>query len=66
VKNYPDFFASVQKTMVLKPDGTYMLLEQAQAEQMKRAGQLTFTVPKTKAGGIDYTQRPVLTLKASE
>jgi hypothetical protein len=52
--------------MVLKPDGTYMLLEQAQAEQMKRAGQLTFTVPKTKAGGIDYTQRPVLTLKASE
>jgi hypothetical protein len=49
--------------MIQQPDGSFVVLSEADADQMKRSGQLYYDVKKTKSGGIDYTQRPVLTFK---
>jgi hypothetical protein len=62
-KNYPDWFASVGKVMIKKADGSYMVVTDGEAAALQKAGRLTFQSATTKGGGIDYTQKPILTLK---
>ena len=64
MKNYPDWFASVGKTLVKKPDGTYITFDESDIAQLKKQNKLTFEVPKAMGGQlVDYTQKPVLILK---
>jgi len=64
MKNYPDFFATVGKVMVKKPDGGFILVSDAELEQMKKANKLTYEVAKTMGGRtVDMTQKPIWVLK---
>jgi hypothetical protein len=64
MKNYPDFFASLGKTMVKKPDGTFMLVSDAELAQLKKENKIGVEVPKTMGGKFtDLTQKPIITLK---
>jgi hypothetical protein len=64
MKNYPDFFATVGKVMVKKPDGGFILVSESELELMKRANQLTYEVPKTMGGRtVDLTQKPIWVLR---
>ena len=64
MKNYPDWFASVGKTLIKKSDGTFIALDDAEVAQLRKDNKLSFEIPKTKGGQVvDYTQKPVLTLK---
>jgi hypothetical protein len=62
-KNYPDWFASVGKVMIKKSDGSYLVVSDGEAAALQKAGRLTYQSVTTKGGGIDYTQKPILTLK---
>lgn len=64
MKNYPDWFASVGKTLVRKPDGSFVALDDTEVAQLRKANKLTFEIPKAMGGQVvDYTQKPVLLLK---
>jgi len=64
MKNYPDWFASVGKTLVRKPDGTFMAISDAEYEELNKANKLSLEVPKTMGGKVtDLTQKPILVLK---
>lgn len=64
MKNYPDFFASLGKTMVKKPDGTFMLVSDAELAQLKKENKIGVEVPKTMGGKFtDLTQKPIIILK---
>jgi hypothetical protein len=64
MKNYPDFFASVGKTLVRKPDGSFLLLDDAEIEQLTRDNKLTTEMPRAMQGRVaDLTQKPILVLK---
>ena len=64
MKNYPDWFASIGKVMIKKPDGTFMVVSQAEADDLKRSGKLSSEIATAMGGKItDYTQRPILILK---
>ena len=50
--------------MIKKPDGTFMVVSELEADKLKRSGKLTFEVPTAMGGKImDYTQKPILMLK---
>jgi hypothetical protein len=64
MKNYPDFFATVGKQMIKKSDGTFMVVDDAELEQLKKANKLTLEYPKAMGGKVvDLTQKPIVVLK---
>jgi hypothetical protein len=64
MKNYPDFFATVGKTLVKKTDGTFMIVDDSELEELKRANKLTIEIPKAMGGRVtDLTQKPVLIMR---
>lgn len=64
MKNYPDWFASVGKTLVKKPDGSFVALDEGEVAKLRKENKLAREVQKTKGGQVvDYTQKPVLVLK---
>ena len=64
MKNYPDWFQSIGKTLVKKTDGTFVALDDAEVAQLRKDNRLTFEIPKAMGGQVvDYTQKPVLVLK---
>jgi len=63
MKNYPDFFASLGKTMVKKSDGTFNLYDDGELAELKKAGRITFERPMAMGGRVvDLTQKPILVL----
>ena len=63
-KNYPDFFATIDKTLIKKADGTFMLVSAPELEALRKGGKLIMAIPKTKGGKmVDYTQKPIMLLK---
>jgi len=64
MKNYPDYFTSVGKTLVKRPDGSFTLLSDREVDELKRNNKLTIEMPKAMGGQVtDLTQRPILVLK---
>jgi hypothetical protein len=63
MKNYPDWFQSVGKTMVKKADGSFMVVSDEELAYLKRANKLEVEIAKAKGGMNDLTQRPILVLK---
>jgi hypothetical protein len=64
MKNYPDFFAAVGKTLVKKPDGTFMMVDDSVLQELKRTNKLTTETPMAMGGRVtDLTQKPVLMLR---
>jgi hypothetical protein len=64
MKNYPDFFQTIGKTLVKKQDGTYMTVDDAELEALKQGNKLTVEIPKAMGGRVnDITQKPILILR---
>mmetsp|Transcript_3945 Transcript_3945/g.5199 ORF Transcript_3945/g.5199 Transcript_3945/m.5199 type:complete len:174 (-) Transcript_3945:81-602(-) len=65
MKNYPDWFQSVGKTLVKKAsDGTFLALDAKEVEALQKANKLTLEIPKSLGGRIvDLTQKPILVLR---
>jgi hypothetical protein len=64
MKNYPDWFASVGKTMIKKPDGSFLLVNDGELQKLKDENKIGLEYAKTMGGRItDLTQKPILTLK---
>lgn len=64
MKNYPDWFASVGKVMIKKPDGTFVVVSDTEAEQLQKSNRLTLEIPTAMGGKFtDLTQKPILVLK---
>ena len=64
MKNYPDFFSVVGKTLVKKPDGSFVALDGSEVEKLKQDGKITFEIARTKGGKyVDVTQKPILVFK---
>jgi len=63
-KNYPDVFAVDNKSMVRKPDGSFMLVSDRELKRLKADSKIDIEIPRTMGGKIvDVTQKPVLILK---
>jgi hypothetical protein len=64
MKNYPDFFAALGQNLVMKPDGSFVTVSDAELEQLRRDNKLTVKIPMAKGGRYtDVTQRPITMLK---
>lgn len=64
MKNYPDWFATVGKTMVKKPDGSFMLVSDEEMMVLRRENKIGVENVKAMGGKVaDLTQKPVLVLK---
>ena len=64
MKNYPDVFAVSGKTMVKKPDGSFMLLNGEELMALKKENKIGVENMKAMGGKVsDMTQKPVLVLK---
>ena len=64
MKNYPDFFATVGKTLVRKADGGFIMVSDGELAQLKRDNKITVEIPKAMGGKItDVTQKPILVLR---
>lgn len=64
MKNYPDWFATVGKTMVKKPDGSFLLVDDGELQKLKDQNKIGLEYAKTMGGRVmDVTQKPILTLK---
>lgn len=64
MKNYPDFFATVGKKLVKKPDGSYMMVDDAEMSQLLKDNKIELEFPKAMGGKVtDLTQKPVMVLK---
>jgi hypothetical protein len=64
MKNYPDFFAAVGKTLVKKADGTFMMVDDSVLQELKRTNKIGVEIPMAMGGRVtDLTQKPVLILK---
>lgn len=64
MKNYPDYFASLGKTMIQKANGGFVLVSDGELEELKRNHQLTYEVPRTRGGTmVDMTQKPTWIMK---
>jgi hypothetical protein len=64
MKNYPDWFATVGKTMVKKPDGTFVVLSDEELADLKAQNKIGLEYAKTMGGKIaDVTQKPIMVLK---
>ena len=50
--------------MVQKPDGTFLIVDSSELEQLRRDNRLVREMPKTLGGQFaDLTQKPVLKLR---
>ena len=64
MKNYPDWFASIDKTLIKKPDGSFVVVTEDELAALRRDNRLTTVMPKAMAGQVtDYTQKPILMLR---
>eukprot|EP00523_Entomoneis_sp_CCMP467_P016115 CAMPEP_0168776422 /NCGR_PEP_ID=MMETSP0725-20121227/6029_1 /TAXON_ID=265536 /ORGANISM="Amphiprora sp., Strain CCMP467" /LENGTH=179 /DNA_ID=CAMNT_0008826101 /DNA_START=81 /DNA_END=620 /DNA_ORIENTATION=- len=65
MKNYPDWFQAAGKTLIKKQsDGTFVAVDDAELESLKRDNRLTLETAKSMGGRVvDYTQKPILVLK---
>lgn len=64
MKNYPDWFAAVGKTMVKKPDGSFVVLDDAELAELKAQNRIGIEYPTAMGGRVtDLTQKPILVLK---
>ena len=64
MKNYPDFFATVGKSLVKKTDGSFMTVSDEELMQLKKENKVTIEIPKAKGGKYsDVTQKPILVLR---
>jgi hypothetical protein len=64
MKNYPDFFAVVGKSMVKKPDGSFLLVDDAEMETLIRENRIGLELPRTMGGKVqDVTPKPIMVLK---
>ena len=64
MKNYPDWFATVGKSMVKKPDGSFMLVTDEELMVLKRENKIGVEIPKAMGGKVpDLTQKPIMVLK---
>ena len=66
MKNYPDFFAALNppKYMVKnKADGSILLFEQAELDELKQKGKIKMESPTAMGGKVtDLTQKPIMVL----
>jgi len=63
-KNYPDWFATVGKTMVKKSTGGFVLVSDNELDELKKSNRLTYETPKAMGGRtVDFTQKPIWVLK---
>ena len=64
-KNYPDWFATVGKTMIQKEsDGTFIVVDDAELAQLRADNKITVKIPTAMGGRVtDVTQKPMLMLK---
>ena len=64
MKNYPDWFSAVGKSMVKKPDGTFMVVTDVELADLKSQGKLGVENAKAMGGKVmDVTQKPIMVLK---
>lgn len=64
MKNYPDFFQSIGKVMLKKPDGTFATYSEEEFSKLRAAGRIGLEYPKAMGGKVsDMTQKPILILK---
>lgn len=66
MKNYPDFFASLNppKYLVMKSDGSFDVFTDEELNKLKQAGKIQVVMPKAKGGKVtDVTQKPYMLLK---
>ncbi|KAG7338159.1 hypothetical protein IV203_026027 [Nitzschia inconspicua] len=64
MKNYPDWFASVGKSMVKKPDGSFMVVTDEELAALKAQNRIGLEYARTMGGKVaDITQKPIMVLK---
>lgn len=64
MKNYPDWFASVGKSMIKKSDGTFMLVDDSELQKLKDQNKIGIEYARAMGGRVaDVTQKPILVLK---
>ena len=64
MKNYPDYFVSIGKNMIKKSDGSFMVVTDAEMEQLLRENRISLETPKAMSGKVtDYAQKPIMVLK---
>ena len=64
MKNYPDWFASVGMNMIKKPDGTFMVVDDAELQKLKNENKVGLEYATTMGGRVmDLTQKPILVLR---
>jgi hypothetical protein len=64
MKNYPDWFATVGKTMVKRPDGSFVVLDDAELAELKAQNRIGVEYATAMGGRVtDLTQKPILVLK---
>jgi hypothetical protein len=57
------FFAPVGKSLVKKPDDSFIIVSDSKLDQLKKEGRLTTEIYKTKGGKYtDVTQKPIIVL----
>jgi hypothetical protein len=63
MKNYPDFFSVYGKVMVMKQDGSFMVMSEDELAILRKAGKIKTIQPKAFQGKtLDYTQKPIRVL----
>jgi hypothetical protein len=63
MKNYPGWFASIDRTLVKRQDGTFVVTDEELAA-LRRKNRLTTVMPKAMGGQVtDYTQKPILMIR---
>jgi hypothetical protein len=63
MRNYPDFFATVGKTMIKKPDGTFMVVDDAELQKLKSQNKIGLEYARAMGGKVaDVTQKPIMVL----
>jgi hypothetical protein len=67
-KNYPDFFATVGKSMVKKPDGTFITaVNDTELTALKSRNKIGLEYPTAMGGKVtDLTQKPVMVLREEQ
>jgi hypothetical protein len=64
MKNYPDWFSAVGKSMVKKPDGSFMVVSDADLAELKAQNKIGVEYAKAMGGRVtDLTQKPIMVLK---
>lgn len=64
MKNYPDWFTTVGKTLVKKPDGSFMVVNDEELANLKAQNKIGIEYARAMGGKVtDVTQKPILVLK---